>query len=214
MYRQKNQVTIIAVVLSLSLLSGCRRRVSDFFPLIPGAVRIMEITERRIAGADTTRHQEVRVAEVVQGIKQIPGLGKVWVVEVPLGNGRSTLYYYEKHLDTIFKFVPDRKGIAQRIVYLIQPLSVGQKWFDSEEKRELSEVVACEPVAVPAGSFPQCFRVETKSERVNFHQTIWLASGLGVVKRQKLQTWTRNDTTFELFQEEKLVEYRILKDRK
>jgi hypothetical protein len=213
MEKLKKQI-IAGLVLSALLAITCQRRVSDFFPLVPGAVKIMEVTERRIAGTDTISRQEVRVAEVVKGIKDIPGLGKVWVVEVPLGNGKSTIYYYERSGDTIFKLVPDRTGKAERIVYLIQPLNLGQRWFDSADKREESEVAACEPVTVPAGSFDRCFRIETRSNRVNFRQTLWLASGLGVIKRQKSQTWNRGDTTFELFQEEQLVEYRILKDKK
>ncbi|MGB9742524.1 MAG: hypothetical protein ACP5JB_03600 [candidate division WOR-3 bacterium] len=213
MAKLKNSI-IAGLLLLLPPLTTCQRRTADFFPLIPGAVKIMEVTERRIAGTDTTSRQEVRVAEVIKGVKNIPDLGKVWVVEVPLGNGKSILNYYQRHGDTIIKFVPDRTGHAERIVYLVQPLTIGQRWFDSPEKREETRVTACEPVTVPAGSFAQCFRVETRSTRVNFHQTIWLASGLGVVKRQKSQTWTRGDTTFALYQEEQLVEYRILKNRK
>lgn len=206
--------TVVGSVVLLLIVTTCRRKVSDFFPLIPGAVKIMEVTERQIIGVDTITRHEVRVTEVVHGQNQIPNLGKVWVVEAPLGNGRSTIYYYDRSGDTILKLVPDRTGNAERIVYLIQPLTVGQKWFDSNEKREETEVVACEPVTVPAGSFTQCFRLETKSNRVKYQQTLWLASGLGVVKRTKFQTWSRGDTNFELFRQEELVEYRILKNKK
>lgn len=171
----------------------------------------MKVSERVVSGRDTTIHCEVRVVEVVKGLKEVPRLGKVWVVETPLQSGSSTMYYYERKGDTIFKLVPGRGGMVERIVYLIQPLSVGRKWFDSYEEREETEVVAQEDVTVPAGSFAACFRVETKSSKVNFHQTLWLASGLGVVKREKEQSWTRGDTSFELFRAEELVEYRILK---
>ncbi len=198
----------------LLVMTGCRREQADFFPLIPNAVRIMQVTEQRVAGKDTTVYSEVRVVEVVKGLKKVPRLGKVWVVETPLKAGSSSMYYYERKGDTIFKLVPGRGGMVERIVYLIQPLSVGRRWFDSYQEREESEVVVQEDVTVPAGSFARCYRVETRSGRVNFHQTLWLASGLGVVKREKQQNWTKGDTSFGILRVEELVEYRILKSKR
>ncbi|MEO0005020.1 MAG: hypothetical protein ABIK49_03345 [candidate division WOR-3 bacterium] len=203
----------VFILLSI-LMSRCRRQYSDFFPLVPNAVRIMKVTERTITGKDTTVRSEVRVVEVVKGLKEVPRLGKVWVVETPLQSGSSTIYYYERKGDTVFKLVPGRGGRVERIVYLIQPLSVGRKWFESDEEREETEVVAEEDVSVPAGFFAGCFRVETRSSKVDFHQRLWLASGLGVVKREKEQRWSRGDTYFELFRAEELVEYRILKSKR
>jgi hypothetical protein len=174
----------------------------------------MQVTERRIAGKDTSVKTEVRVVEVVKGIKEVPRLGKVWVVATPLDSGHSALHFYERHGDTIFKLVPGRGGLPERIVYLIQPLAVGKSWFDTEDGREETRVVAREPCHVPAGSFADCFRLETRSNRVNFHQTLWLASGLGVVKREKRQLWSKADTSFEIFRQEELVEYQIVRGKK
>ncbi|MGQ9708829.1 MAG: hypothetical protein ACUVUR_08180 [bacterium] len=202
------------IISALILMGGCRRRSSDFYPLLPNSVRVMQVTERRVVGVDTTVKTGVKVVEVVRGIMEIPRLGKVWVVERPLDSLHSTRHFYDRHGDTIFKLIPGRGGFPERIVYLIQPLAVGRKWFDTEQERELTEVVCQEQVTVPAGSFADCFRLETKSSKVNFHQTLWLASGLGVVKREKQQLWNKGDTCFEIFQREELVEYRIVRSGK
>ncbi|MGQ9678520.1 MAG: hypothetical protein ACUVUD_04490 [bacterium] len=199
------------VVLGMVLFSGCHRQRADFFPLIPNAVRVMKVYERKISGKDTTTLNEVRVSEVVRGVRAVPQLGKVWVVEAPLDSGKATVYYYDRRGDTIFKIVPGRGGRPERILYLLLPLSVGEKWFDSEAEREVTEVVAIESVDVPAGKFQNCYKLQTKSNRVNFQQTLWLLPGLGVVKRERIQRWGRGDTMFELFQRDELVEYRVMK---
>lgn len=199
------------VITGLVLFVGCRRQRLDFFPLMPGAVRIMKVYEHRVVGKDTTVHNEVRVTEVVRGIKDVPQLGKVWVVEAPLDSGKKTVYFYDRQGDTIFKIVPGRGGKPERILYLRQPLKVGDRWYDSEAERELTEVVALDSVDVPAGSFQNCYKLETKSSKVDFHQMLWLLPGLGTVKREKVQRWRRGDTMYELFQREELVEYQILK---
>lgn len=171
----------------------------------------MEVTERRIAGSDTTTRRETMVAEVVKGLKPVPGLGRVWVVETPLGGQKSAMFYFLRHGDTIFKFVPGAGGRVERIIYLILPLAVGRQWFDSEQQRERTEVTGSETVTVPGGTFQNCFRIETRSNRVEFRQTMWLAPGLGVVRRIKTQRWNQGDTVRELFRQEELVEYRIVK---
>ncbi len=206
---------LIFIFTSLILgLGDCTRRNIDFFPLIPGAVRIMKVYERKVVGKDTTQSSEVKVVEVVKGLKKMPELGKVWVVEAPLDSGKSVNHFYERYDNTIFKIVPGRGGKPERIVYLIQPLKVGGTWFDSEAERELTEVVAQESVAVPAGVFRNCYKVFTQSKRVNFQQTLWLAPGLGVVKREKVQRWEKGDTNYELYRLEELVEYRVMKKTK
>ncbi len=200
------------ILFGISLLSllECSKRQTDFFPLVPGAVRVMQVYEEKVVGKDTTVSEETKVTEVVKGRKKIPQLGDVWVVEAPLTAGKSTVYFYECSGDTIFKIVPGRGGRAERIVYLIQPLAIGKKWFESEAKRELNEVVALESVSVPAGVFQNCYKVQTISRQVNFQQYLWLVPGLGVVKREKRQTWTQGDTTWSLLRKEDLVEYRVM----
>lgn len=212
---KKLRAGLIFLIVLLTPFSACRRKLAaDYFPLVPGAVRIMEITERRITGPDTATTRETKVVEVVKGLRDIPGLGRVWVVEVPLGSQKSAMFYFQRQGDTVFKFVPGVGGRIERIIYLIQPLTIGKKWFDSEQEREENEVTGCEDVTVPGGTFRQCFRVESRSSRVDFAQTVWLASGLGVVKRIKTQRWTHGDTVRELFRQEELVEYRIIKKEK
>ncbi len=171
----------------------------------------MKVHEQRVIGSDTVRWEKVMVTEVVRGEKDIPGIGKVWVVEAPLDSIRFTVYYFAKKADTVFKIIPARGGKPERIVYLLQPLVRGKNWYDSDDERERFEVVAQEAVSVPAGDFQNCFLVRTTSNRVNFQQNLWLAPGLGVVKREKVQRWSRGDTFCELLRQEELVEYRVLK---
>lgn len=200
-----------AVLIALVLISNCQQQRADFFPLIPNAVRVMKFYGYKIVGKDTTTVNEIRVSEVVRGLKAVPKLGKVWVVESPLDSGRVTVYYYDRRGDSIFKIVPGRGGRPERILYLLLPLEVGEKWYDSEAKREVTEVVAIDSVDVPAGRFENCYKLQTKSNRVNFQQTLWLLPGLGAVKREKIQRGMRGDTMVELFQREELVEYRVVK---
>lgn len=200
-----------AVLIAVVLISTCQQQRADFFPLIPNAVRVMKVYGYKIVGKDTTTVNEIRVSEVVRGVKAVPKLGKVWVVESPLDSGRVTVYYYDRRGDSIFKIVPGRGGRPERILYLLLPLEVGEKWFDSEAEREVTEVVAIDSVDVPAGRFENCYKLQTKSNRVNFQQTLWLLPGLGAVKREKIQRGMRGDTMFELFQREELVEYRVVR---
>lgn len=202
---------VLTVAFGALLFFSCRRQRADFFPLMPGAVRVMKVYEHRVVGKDTSRESTVRVSEVVKGLKDVPRVGRVWVVEAPLDSGRSTVYFFLRSRDTIFKIVPGRGGTPERILYLPLPLTVGKSWFDSDARREQSTVVAQESVTVPAGTFQNCYRIETKSQKVDFHQTVWLLPGLGVVRREKVQRWHRGDTMFELFRQEELVEYRVLK---
>lgn len=200
-----------AIAVFLFGLGGCTRRTSEFFPLIPGAVRVMKVYERQVIGKDTTEKSEVRVVEIVRGLKTVPQLGKVWLMETPLDSHRTINYFYQRHGDTVIKIVPGRGGKVERIIYLIQPLEVGRKWFDSEAARELTEVVAQEAVSVPAGVFENTYKIYTESKRANFQQTLWLAPGLGVVKREKRQRWSKGDTNYELFRLEELVGYQVMK---
>lgn len=201
-------------ITALVLFVGCRRQRLDFFPLVPGAVRIMKVYEHKIAGRDTTAQTEVRVTEVVMGLKDVPQLGKVWVIEAPLDSGKKTVYFYDRRGDTIFKIVPGRGGKPERILYLRLPLRIGDRWYESDAERELTEVVAIDSVDVPAGKFQNCYKLETKSNKVDFQRTLWLLPGLGAVKREKIQRWRRGDTMFELFQREELVEYQVIKKKR
>ncbi|MEO0070844.1 MAG: hypothetical protein ABIK39_01985 [candidate division WOR-3 bacterium] len=205
---------IFAVMMLTICINGCTKRTSEYFPLVPGAVRVMKVYERKVVGKDTSEKSEVRVVEIVRGEKTIPQLGKVWVMETPLDSLRRINYFYQKHNDTIFKIVPGRGGKPERIIYLIQPLEVHRQWFDSEAERELTEVVAQESVNVPAGLFLNTYRIHTESNRANFQQTLWLAPGVGVVKREKRQRWSKGKTNYELYQVEELVGYQVMKKDK
>jgi len=88
-------------------------------------------------------------------------------------------------------------------------LRVGLRWYDSELRRELNEVVAREPVTVPAGTFSACFRLVQTGVRVQSRIEKWLAPGVGVVKRTKTLVWAEHSVPHSMFREEQLVEYRV-----
>jgi hypothetical protein len=75
---------LTAVGFGLALLLACGRQApSDYFPLRAGQQRAMKVYTRMIEDTDTTETTEVRVVEIVHGLKDVPGMGKCWIVESP-----------------------------------------------------------------------------------------------------------------------------------
>ena len=69
---------LMAVGFGLALLLACDREVpADYFPLKAGQQRAMKVFTRMIEGTDTTETTQVKVVEVVHGLKDVPGLGKL-----------------------------------------------------------------------------------------------------------------------------------------
>ena len=88
----------------LALLLACDRQApADYFPLKAGQQRAMKVYTRTIEGTDTTETTEVRVVERVHGLRDVPGMGKCWVVETPRDNGNSVLSFFRKGDDGIIQ---------------------------------------------------------------------------------------------------------------
>jgi hypothetical protein len=194
-------------MLSVALLGQCAHQHADYFPLKERSRRVMRVYQRVVVGRDTTETTSVGLVEAVRGQDDIPGIGRAWVVETPYDSARMTKYFYVVKGDSIFQVVPGRGGAPERVLYLLMPLKVGAKWSDSKDQREQSEVVTRDSVAVPAGTFRDCFKVVTTGVHVDLVTEKWLAPGVGVVKRLKQQTWSRDTLTYSLLREEELVEY-------
>ncbi|MEO0074091.1 MAG: hypothetical protein ABIK43_05485 [candidate division WOR-3 bacterium] len=196
-------------LLLIGVIAGCGSRTPDYFPLERGAQRVMEVTEQRTSGAETTRVTRVEVVETVKGRKEMPGTGQVWVIEAPLDSNRTVNYFFQRRKDSLLMVVPGRGGRPERILHMLLPLRVGRRWFDSEERRESCEVVGKETVTVPAGTFAGCFRIVQQSLRLDSRVERWLAPGVGLVRRVKSLSWLDDSVFYSIQREERLVEYRV-----
>jgi hypothetical protein len=203
---------IATALLGLLALSGCNRHeAADYFPLAPGARRVMRVYTRTIAGKDTTDTTEVRIVEVVRGEQELPPLGKVWVVETPRDSGRPTYTYFRKHEDGVVQVLPmpDKKPPVE-LLYLSLPLAKGLKWYDTKSRREMMEVVAQESVAVEAGRFPDCFEVVVRSTKSDWVMSQWFAPNVGAVKWENHATWTGKDgVRRDLYRRAELIAYQL-----
>lgn len=199
----------MALALAL-LLAGCEQpEPADYFPLAPGARRVMRVYTRLVTGRDTSETTATRLVEVVHGERDVPQLGRVWVVEAPRDSGRSTFTYFRKRDDGIIQVlpVPDRQPVE--MLYLALPLSRGLKWYDSRDRREVMEVLARDTVRVEAGTFPDCYEVTARSTRLDWTLRQWLAPDVGPVKWENRSAWTGKDgVRFELYRRAELVTYR------
>lgn len=203
------------LLLALGLVSivGCNRpELADYFPLTAGAQRTMRIRTVAVAGADTTITTRVRVVELVRGEQDVPGLGKVWVVESPRDTGRPVVSYFRKLDDAVIQVIPKRDGKPDELLYLSLPLVKGLKWYDTREQREMMDVVARETVAVQAGRFADCYQVRVSSTKADWTMCQWLAPDIGPVKWLNRASWTGKDgTKYEMVREAELVSYLVPK---
>lgn len=206
---------LIAIGFGLALVLACDRHASaDYFPLKAGQQRAMKVFTRMIAGTDTSETTEVRVVEVVRGLKDVPGMGKCWVVESPRDSGRSFYSFFRKHDDGIIQLMPTSANKPPvEMLYLALPLVKGLKWYDTKAEHEMMEVTAQETVKVKAGTYPDCFVVAVKSTRGDWSMTQWLAPNVGAVKWENHAAWT--DTTgkkHEMLKLAELVAFKVPQD--
>ena len=206
---------LIAIGFGLALLLGCDREApADYFPLKLGQQRAMQVFTRMITGADTTETTEVRVVEIVHGLKDVPGMGRCWVVESPRDTGQPLYSFFRKHDDGIIQLIQtsaDKPPVE--LLYLALPLVKGLKWYDTKAQHELMEVTAQETVKVRAGTFPDCFVVAVKSTRGDCSMTQWLAPNVGAVKWENHAAWTdKSGTKHEMLKLAELVSFKVPKD--
>jgi hypothetical protein len=183
---------LMAVGFGLALLLACDRQApADYFPLRAGQQRAMRVYTRTIEGTDTTETTEVKVVERVHGLKEVPGMGKCWVVESPRDTGSSSYSFFRKSDDGIIQLMPTSADEPPvEILYLALPLVKGLKWYDTKAQGEVMEVTAQETVKVRAGTYPDCYVVVVKSTRTGWSMTQWLAPNVGAVKWENRAAWT------------------------
>jgi hypothetical protein len=176
----------------LALLLACDRQAhADYFPLEAGQQRAMKVFTRIVDGTDTTETTAVKVVEIVHGLRDVPGMGKCWVVESPRDTGHSSYSFFRKTDDGIIQLIQtDADKPPVEMLYLALPLVKGLKWFDTKAQHEVMEVTAQETVRVQAGTYPDCIVVAVKSTRADWSMTQWLAPGVGAVKWENRAVWT------------------------
>jgi hypothetical protein len=207
---------LIAIGFGLALLGCDRQAPADYFPLKEGQQRAMKVFTRMITGTDTTDTTEVKVVEVVRGLKDLPGMGKVWVVESPRDSGRSSFSFFRKLDDCVIQLLPARDTTKPpaEMLYLALPLVKGLKWYDTKAQHEVMEVTAQETVQVQAGTYPDCYVVAVKSTRADWSMTQWLAPNVGAGKWENRAVWTDKDgTKREMLKRAELVGIRVPPDR-
>ncbi len=202
----------IIAVFGLALLLACDRQApADYFPLKAGQRRAMKVYTRLINGTDTTETTEVKVVEIVQGLKDVPGMGKCWVVETPRDSGGPLYSFFRKNEDGIIQLTPtssDKPPVE--MLYLALPLAKGLKWYDTKGQSEMMEVTAQETVKVQAGIYPDCYLVTVKSTRTDWSMTQWLAPNVGAVKWENRAAWTdKNGVRHELLKQAELVAFSV-----
>jgi hypothetical protein len=205
---------MMAIGFGLALLACDRQAPADYFPLKAGQQRAMKVYTRMIEGKDTTETTEVRVVEIVHGVKDVPGMGKCWVVESPRDTGRPLYSFFRKGEDGIIQLKPvgDDKPPLE-MLYLALPLAKGLKWYDTKAQRELMEVTAQETVKVQAGAYPDCYVVAVKNTRADWSMTQWLAPNVGAVKWENRAAWTdKGGKRHEMLKLAELVAFNIPPD--
>jgi len=204
-----------AIEFGLVLLLACDRQVpADYFPLRAGQQRAMRVYTRMIVWSDTTETTEVKVVEVVHGLKDVPGMGKCWVVESPRYTGHPSFSFFRKTDDGIIQLVQstaDKPPVE--ILYLALPLVKGLKWYDTKAQGEVMEVTAQETVRVKAGTYPDCYVVAVKSTRTGWSMTQWLAPNVGAVKWENRAAWTdKRGEKREVLKLAELVAFKVPQD--
>ncbi len=201
--------------LGLVLLLACdRHEPADYFPLKAGQQRVMQVHTRMIEGTDTTETTQVKVVEVVHGLKDVPGMGKCWVVESPRDTGQSSFSFFLKNDDGIIQLVQtSAEKPPVEILYLALPLVKGLKWYDTKAQGEVMEVTAQETVKVRAGTYADCYVVAVKSTRAGWNMTQWLAPNVGAVKWENRAAWTdKSGKRCEVLKRAELVAFKVPRD--
>jgi hypothetical protein len=205
--------TVVGLGLVL-LLSCSRQEPADYFPLKAGQQRAMKVYTRMIEGTDTTETTEVKVVEIVRGLKDVPGMGKCWVVESPKDTGQSSYSFFRKTDDGVTQLIPaDPDKPPVEMLYLALPLVKGLKWYDTKAQGEVMEVTAQETVKVRAGTFPDCYVVAVRSTRTGWSMTQWLAPNVGAVKWENHAAWTdKSGERREVLKLAELVAFKVRQD--
>jgi len=197
-----------AVIVLLLAVAGCNsNRQPDYFPFEAGVRKFMRVSTRTISDSDTTETTEVRLASVMLGERELPQLGKVWIVETPRDSGPSSYSYFRKTKEAVLQLVPRREGPPAEMVFLSLPLENGKFWYESEAKRQRLEVVGQETVETEAGEFPDCYKVAVIRRDADWAMHQWFAPGVGPVKWESRSVWEKDGVKHEQYRSAELVRH-------
>lgn len=201
------------LLLSLILLLDCSgRREPDYFPLVSGTRRLIEISARKIEGADTIQKPRRRLVESVSR-EEVSGLGRVWVVTTTHDSEPPTRVFFRKDKAAVTQTMMLR-GKRAELTYLSLPLYEGKKWHDNESKQQVFQVVGKESVTVEAGTFADCFKVAVLGTTADWAMHLWLASGIGPVKWETRAAWNAEGKRHELLRVAELVSLQVPRGRR
>jgi hypothetical protein len=206
---------LMVVGFGLALLLACdRNETADYFPLKAGQQRVMQVYTRMIEGTDTTETTQVKVVEIVHGLKDVPGMGKCWVVESPRDTGESSYSFFLKNDDGVIQLVQtSTEKPPVEILYLALPLVKGLKWYDTKAQGEVMEVTAQETLKLRAGTYPDCYVVAVRSTRAGWSMTQWLAPNVGAVKWENRAAWTnKSGKRCDVLKLAELVAFKVPRD--
>lgn len=194
--------------MALVMLLGCRRTGGvDYFPLVAGTKSYMKIVTRTVTGSDTSWKSEVRLVSVVLGMKRIPGLGRVWVIQTPHDSGTVTHAYFRRTPKSVLQLIPRKGRPPAELLFLSLPLEKGKRWYDSQEKQQTFEVVGQETLRLEAGVFPDCFKIASVHSEIDWAMHQWFAPGVGPVKWESRLVRTKSGVRQEQYQVAELVRY-------
>jgi hypothetical protein len=167
-----------------------------------------------IEGTDTTETTQVKVVEIVHGLKDVPGMGKCWVVESPRDTGESSYSFFLKNDDGVIQLVQtSTEKPPVEILYLALPLVKGLKWYDTKAQGEVMEVTAQETLKLRAGTYPDCYAVAVRSTRAGWSMTQWLAPNVGAVKWENRAAWTnKSGKRCEVLKLAELIAFKVPRD--
>jgi hypothetical protein len=206
------RIAIAAVLVLLAAGCGVQREEHDYFPLVRGARRFMRLDTKEVVDGETTHTSGVRPVSIVHGERDVPGVGKVWVVETPRDSGTGQFAYYRKDKDGVTQIVPLKDRKPTEIRYLSFPLYKGKKWFDTERQRETFEVVAVETLELEGGTFPDCYKVAVLSTEVDWAMHQWFAPDVGPVKWESRAAWEKDGKRNEVYRKAELILYQVPSD--
>jgi hypothetical protein len=194
----------------LLLVAACGRpELADYYPLAAGASRTLRLHSCTIAGSDTAARESADIVELVRGEREVPGLGRVWVVETRRDTHQPAYAFFRRHDDAIIQLVPStQEKPPTEISYLLFPLARGLRWYDTRAHAQVMEVTGLDTVDVPAGRFANCYQVLVTGIRRQWTMRQWFAPDVGLVKWEQQAFWFDPDSVpHELRRTAVLIEY-------
>jgi hypothetical protein len=129
----------------------------------------------------------------IDGTRTVGGKKYYKAVVQPSGfpSNPTDVHYYRRYKDTFYRVFGAERDLGQ-MVFLRVPFRVGEEWTAKTSDGRLAyKVQAKETVTCWNGKrYRDCFRVLMRGEvgSLSFDDTLWLAPGIGLVKREGRRT--------------------------